>query len=221
MGKNKQRRFSEKAVQRFFTADQHFGHTNILKYQPNRRHQNVEVMDSAIVDAWNSVVTHADTVYCVGDMSYNLASLRECLRFLNGRKVLVVGNHDPFFKDMVNGDRQRIDAARAKALEIGFAEIHQELLLEIPEIGMVKLSHFPYLPTVTEELPDYALRYPHLRPVRGNEKLLLHGHVHSDWLAKDDAGAMLNVGIDVWKMRPVSESEIVEKFQRLGDLNHG
>ena len=82
---------------RFFTADQHFGHTNILKFEPNRLHQNVDDMNSAIVDAWNAVVTDKDMVYCLGDMSFKLPILREMLRFLNGQKVLVVGNHDPFF----------------------------------------------------------------------------------------------------------------------------
>jgi calcineurin-like phosphoesterase family protein len=45
----------------------------------------------------------------------------------------------------------------------------------------------------------------------------LHGHVHSEWLTNTYAGLppMLNIGVDMWGMRPVSEAEIVEKFRGL------
>lgn len=202
---------------RFFTADQHFGHTNILKFEPNRLHQNVDDMNSAIVDAWNAVVTDKDMVYCLGDMSFKLPILREMLRFLNGQKVLVVGNHDPFFKDMASGDKKIVEVARKKAIASGFLDAHMTLELEISGIGLVKMSHFPYFPQNTEGLENYELRCRAQRPVCGNESLLLHGHVHSQWDVRQDAGLppQVNVGIDVWNLRPVSEEEIVAKFSEI------
>jgi calcineurin-like phosphoesterase family protein len=202
---------------RFFTADHHFGHANILKHQPHRRFQDVEKMDEAIVDAWNSVVTNDDEVYCLGDMSFKLEVLQRYLPYMDGRKILVFGNHDPIFKGMLSSDKKAVEAARLKAIQIGFAEVHQELMLDIPGIGTVKLSHFPYWPINTEGLENYELRYQTLRPTPGLEQLLLHGHIHSNWLTRVDTCTppMLNVGIDVWDLKPVSEAEIVKQFREL------
>jgi len=56
-------------------------------------------------------------------------------------------------------------------------------LLSQPRIGgLVRLSHFSYAPPDQEKLEDYELRFLKNRPVIGDEKLLLHGHVHSQWL---------------------------------------
>ena len=203
---------------RFFTADHHFGHANILKYQPNRWFKDVDSMNSGLVDAWNAVVSEKDEVYCLGDMSYKFETLREHLPYMNGRKVWIFGNHDPVFKPMLSGDRALVDATKKKAIREGFAEIHRELEIQIEGIGVVKMSHFPYWPASTEGLENHELRYPDLRPQQGREALLLHGHVHSNWLMRRDdlyPAPMLNVGVDVWNMRPVSETEIEEKFNQV------
>jgi calcineurin-like phosphoesterase family protein len=50
-------------------------------------------MDNALVEAWNSVVTPEDEVYCLGDMTMNRSALPTIGR-CNGRKHLIKGNHD-------------------------------------------------------------------------------------------------------------------------------
>lgn len=78
----------------FFTSDLHFGHKNILKFS-GRPYSSVEEMDYSLVDNWNSVVGKLDFVYLLGDVSFhNNARTVELLRQLNGRVVLVKGNHD-------------------------------------------------------------------------------------------------------------------------------
>ncbi|MHB8914863.1 MAG: hypothetical protein ACYC4K_03510, partial [Thiobacillus sp.] len=140
------------------------------------------------------------------------------LRRMRGVKILIVGNHDPVFKDMVSDDPKRYEVARLKAMQLGFADAHRELSLDIAEVGRVKLSHFPYMPRSANGLEDYMLRYRNLRPARGKEALLLHGHVHSLWRTKVEpcTPLMLNIGVDVWDMKPVSEAQIVEKFKEIG-----
>jgi calcineurin-like phosphoesterase family protein len=46
----------------FFTADQHFGHKNIIKYC-NRPFSSVEEMNKVMIDRWNEIVGKEDTVY--------------------------------------------------------------------------------------------------------------------------------------------------------------
>lgn len=205
-------------MQQFFTSDHHLGHVNILKYQPNRAYLDIEQMNEALVTAWNSVVTEQDTVYCLGDMSYKADTLRRYLRRMCGTKILIVGNHDPVFKGMVSGDPNHFEAARQEAMQWGFADAHRELSLDVDGVGRVRLSHFPYWPTATAGLEDHALRYPNLRPRQGDEVALLHGHVHSSWQLKTGGGTppMLNVGVDVWAMTPVSSAQVAEKLAETG-----
>jgi calcineurin-like phosphoesterase family protein len=139
------------------------------------------------------------------------------LPFLNGCKILIVGNHDPFFKKLVEADpRSRLEA-KELGLKAGFTDVFLQHQIELPGIGLVRLAHFPYAPPNQDGLPAVELRYLENRPSRGKEKLLLHGHVHSQWLKHSYPGLppMLNVGIDMWGMRPVAEAEIVEKFRGL------
>lgn len=76
------------------TSDTHFGHKNIIKYG-DRPFENVEQMDEALIENWNSVVKQGDKVYHLGDvwMSNGEAAYKN-LRRLNGKKRLVLGNHD-------------------------------------------------------------------------------------------------------------------------------
>lgn len=84
----------------FFISDTHFGHTGIINFKTNeglplRDFPNVEAMDEHMVECWNKTVNPKDTVYHLGDVVIN----RRCLPILdrlNGRKVLVKGNHDIF-----------------------------------------------------------------------------------------------------------------------------
>ena len=79
-------------AQVFITSDTHFGHANIIKYA-GRPFDSVEEMDEALVENWNSVVKQGDKVYHLGDVTMNSKSL-DILSRLNGRKVLIKGNHD-------------------------------------------------------------------------------------------------------------------------------
>lgn len=195
----------------FFTADQHFGHANILKYEASKRvdanghpFANVDIMNDYLIDQWNAVVGDTDLVYCLGDFSLKSEIAAEILPFLNGEKILLMGNHDPHFKGMVAGkDVPSIS---------GFSAVYQHLDIVLDGVGVVRLSHFPYRPGNHKGLPAHDLRYPDQRPRKGREVALLHGHVHSRWLVQKEVNSalMINVGVEMWQLRPVAAIEIVE-----------
>ena len=77
----------------YFTSDQHFGHFNIIRLC-GRPFETVEEMDEALLSKWNAKVKADDTVYILGDLFFRAAKVEPILKALNGRKHLIVGNHD-------------------------------------------------------------------------------------------------------------------------------
>lgn len=78
----------------FFTSDIHFGHKNIIKYS-NRPFSNVEEMDEALINNWNSIVPKDGVVFSLGDFAFcKIGRIVEIIKQLNGKIVMVGGNHD-------------------------------------------------------------------------------------------------------------------------------
>lgn len=75
-------------------SDTHFAHSNILKYEAAYRPFNtIEEHDRALIDNWNKVVAPNDLVYHLGDVAMGKGHLWK-IAHCNGRKRLVLGNHD-------------------------------------------------------------------------------------------------------------------------------
>lgn len=82
----------------YVISDTHFGHENSLNFiradgKPLRPFSSVEEMDSVLIDNWNSVVKPEDKVIHCGDVVINKKHLTT-LSKLNGKKKLIMGNHD-------------------------------------------------------------------------------------------------------------------------------
>ena len=82
----------------FLISDTHFSHKNILSFLRKdgtrlREFESVTEMDNYMVERWNSVVSTQDKVYHLGDVCFRNRDL-EIISRLNGRKVLIKGNHD-------------------------------------------------------------------------------------------------------------------------------
>jgi calcineurin-like phosphoesterase family protein len=183
---------------RWFTADLHLGHANIIRYC-DRPFPDVGAMDDALVERWNAAVAPDDEVWVLGDVA--LGPIGDSLALvgeLAGRKLLLSGNHDRCWP----GNR-KADEWEQRYLDAGFAEVHHgRLHLSIPGVvDPVLACHFPY--RGDSQATD---RHVTDRPADRGE-WLLHGHVHERWRQSD---RMINVGVDAWDHRPVPEATIVE-----------
>ena len=179
----------------WFTSDLHLGHANIIRYC-DRPWPDVAAMNAGLVERWNDAVADDDTVWVLGDLAMGpIDASLALVASLHGRKLLLAGNHDRCWAG--HGDRSLPWVDRY--LAAGFAEIHQG------EIGLtvgghdVIACHFPYRGDSHDDE-----RFVGDRPVDCGD-WLLHGHVHERW--RQD-GRMLNVGVDVWDYRPVSEERL-------------
>jgi len=84
----------------FLISDTHFGHQGVCNFLRDdntklRPWTTASSMDEDLVKNWNSVVSPSDRVYHLGDVVINRKALKILSR-LNGRKVLIKGNHDIF-----------------------------------------------------------------------------------------------------------------------------
>lgn len=74
-----------------FIADLHLGHSNMAKM---RKFQDEFYHDEYIVDQWNSVVNKKDLTYILGDITMETSKHYPILNRMNGRKIVILGNHD-------------------------------------------------------------------------------------------------------------------------------
>ena len=78
----------------FFTADEHYGHANIIKYC-KRPFEDVETMDEELIRRHNSVVCDDDVVVHAGDFTMCRKSrARAYRRQLSGEHIFLRGSHD-------------------------------------------------------------------------------------------------------------------------------
>ena len=115
-------------VKIWFTSDTHFCHKNIIKYE-DRPFPDTETMNSEIIKRWNSVVGPDDVVYHLGDVALGPADrFYSLVSALNGRKILIRGNHDGKSKEWY--------------LEHGFDAVYPALML-FAQGKRIMLTHNP------------------------------------------------------------------------------
>lgn len=168
----------------YVCSDTHFNHANILKYEPTSRpFETVEEMNNTIIKNWNSVVTEEDTVYVCGDMFMGpLDKINEILDQLNGKIILVRGNHDT---------KNRL-------------EYFKEYGIEVKDIDYISykgrffiLCHFPI---ASEEFINMVRK-------DNSEVVVLYGHVHSN-APTGYVDGTYHIGMDTNNLTPISLEQI-------------
>lgn len=170
----------------YLVSDTHFNHKNIIEYC-HRPFRGIEEMNQALISNWNSVVSHEDKVYHLGDFamahykegqkeSYKQAYIRTCkdlLAQLNGHKTIILGNHD---------------AKSNTCRECGWEAVEKQVILD----GYL-LTHRPCVPT------GYVAN--------------IHGHVHDklSFYRREQEGIYFNISVDKTGYSPVS-FEYVKEF---------
>jgi calcineurin-like phosphoesterase family protein len=125
--------------QTYFISDTHFGHEGVVKFAA-RPFENAAQMDAAMIAAWNSVVRGNDIVIHGGDFAFgNVERAKWIFDRLNGRKILVRGNHD-----------------RLGHTQIGWQSVHEILDLKIDGERVI-VCHYPM-----REWPGYYRSAYHL-----------------------------------------------------------
>lgn len=80
----------------YIISDHHFGHSKVEDFEPcridARKKDNVNTFEEMLINRHNSIVKPEDNVLFLGDFAFNSPS--NWASKLNGRKHLILGNHD-------------------------------------------------------------------------------------------------------------------------------
>lgn len=173
----------------YYTADLHFGHEANLG-KSARPFLTVDDMEVILVKNWNEVVGKNDTVYILGDfISRSRYSPAHYLDQLNGKKHLIIGNHDiPWMKSC--------------NLQKYFESVGQ--FAETRDGGKrIVMSHFPMVEWYGSK--------------RGS--ILLYGHVHNrkenpTYQILRSLKHAYNAGVDIQKFEPVPLGLLIQNHKK-------
>jgi calcineurin-like phosphoesterase family protein len=175
----------------WFTSDYHLGHRNIIGLC-DRPFVDVEEMEKEIIERHNAVVGPDDEVYDLGDFAYRCSAehAAECMRRLNGRRIMLWGNHDKPLRHAY--DRRLLDdlVEAGKLTFRGDPDPRLQTGLQVAiENQRIILAH-------------YAQR-TWQGAFRGAWHLYGHSHGNLPPFRKS-----IDVGVDAWDFRPASFEEL-------------
>lgn len=185
----------------FFVSDHHFDHENILNFKCQGSEvlirpgfDSIDHMNETMVTNHNSVVMPDDDVYFGGDVCFNNKSLNKFLPRMNGRKRLILGNHDKlrmneyykYFEKIYSAKKFSPKDERTKGL---FREGDKTLFL----------CHYPI----------------HINSDFPNAVNCIHGHIHEKQImlgARPDY-RYFNISVERINYTPVSLEHILSYFR--------
>ena len=176
----------------WFTADTHFGHSNIIELT-HRPFSSVQEMDRHLIANINDRVSTRDSLYILGDFSFR-TTVEEAYAFR--KKIvcqhvhLIRGNHDDSWS---TGAGAGIFETEQDYLEIapGYARGHKLVLF-----------HYPIMSWNGKR----------------RDAIALHGHVHSKGPTNNERNRergilRYDVGVDANSYAPVSLTEVLKFFE--------
>lgn len=82
----------------YVVSDTHFNHRLMINFA-KRPFKSTAEMNMKLIKNWNDVVSKKDIVIIIGDFAKgNFFFYRKLLKELNGKKILIKGNHDYMFR---------------------------------------------------------------------------------------------------------------------------
>ena len=184
----------------FYISDLHLGHANVIGFD-NRPFESVEDMETEIIWRWNNRVAPQDTVYIIGDFSWKTnKDWIPVLNRLEGRKVLIRGNHDP----------KHIDGRLRKM----FDDVKD--YKEISDNGRkVCMCHFPIMFYNHSHSPNSYMLCGHVHTTKENEWLEAWRNDLRNKRTQDGVGSygqIINVGcmIPYMDYTPRTLDELIE-----------
>jgi len=190
----------------FLVSDNHFGHKNIIDYA-NRpfevSYKGVEANTEYMIEKWNSVVSKDDNVIHLGDFGLGWNSKKyktkrdfyvDILYKLNGKKALLLGNHDRESKSFY--------------INAGFDTVGTYLIQD-----NIMLNHYPLEINAEFMKPGLINHINKLKEIYNEKECigLIHGHSHN-FIYEDKR--FYNVSVECNDYKPQDFEIIKSKFRK-------
>ena len=178
----------------YYISDTHFGHEAIIRFC-DRPFASVAEMDRVLIESWNARVGEDDDVWVLGDVVFDRdGDPARYLKKLNGRKHLLIGNHDEAYA-------LQVDPATGQTPFGSYFESIDYALRRTDEKGRkLWMAHYPLM-----EGP--------------RDTWVLYGHIHNHrdqgyWDVLRNMDRALNCSAEVNGYMPVTFEELVANNER-------
>lgn len=171
--------------QTYLIGDTHFGHTNIIRFC-DRPFNDTHHMNTTMMQNWNSIVRPDDRIIHLGDFAMGMRNPDTMTRQLNGRKLLVRGNHDK---------------EPARMLKWGWDFVIEELIIKVKNRRYL-LRHYP--------IKNKEWLIAELQ--RTKCVALIHGHIHNNEGEEVMRHRQINVSAEVINYTPINIKDIHDQF---------
>ena len=194
---------------RYFTSDTHFGHPLVTAL---RGFLNNGRLRAEYLDIWQTqtrAAAHAWIKQYVHDNQTSFKAICDITRHEN----TIIGNHDRNFRlrfnDMLYEDVfETIDDYCEIDMELPVLDESGKITVATTQQS-IAMSHFPRLSALAEEHGDWPSNWNEFADMAPTtEGWLLYGHTHQDVPDGTDPRSV-NVGLDAWDFKPVSEQQIL------------
>lgn len=166
---------------RWVISDTHFFHKNIVKYS-----QRPENHDDLMFDNWNNTVGTEEKVLHLGDLALGKKEDLILLSGLNGRKELLLGNHD----------RRGVKIYE----EIGFHVLKRSFRASYKGREIV-FTHRPEDASIDK-----------LHPKKKENVLVVHGHIHRGMHREGvKGGNFINLSVEEINYTPQWLPDVLDK----------
>lgn len=184
-------------IGKFYIADTHFGHKNILRFD-GRPWFDLTSMQDDMIALWNKKVRKCDIVYILGDFCWGTADdWRKILPRLHGKKFLILGNHDL---------KQFPEDIRRMFVEITpFKEVHDGEY-------HITLSHYPMITYKHSSSPCSLMFYGHVHRSVEFEAVKRAVAAHKEYCEKNMfsyQGKLYNCWCGFYDYAPATLEEII------------
>lgn len=170
----------------YLTSDLHLGHNKDFVYAA-RGFENVEEMNEAIIERWNSIVDDEDDIYVLGDLVLGSTQNIDYLNRLKGRIHIVFGNHDTEMRQIIYKELPNV-VETAWSIMLKYKKYH------------FYLTHFP---SMTGNIEKESLKQCTLN---------LFGHTHQKEKFYNDLPYMYHVGVDTHNCYPILLDDIIDEM---------
>ena len=199
----------------WFTSDWHVGHEAVLDFcKGSRPFEDLEEMHRTLIARYNSQVKDTHSCYFLGDFAFKGVKYgKEVLDQLNGKKVIILGNHDKGHQSLLNmGFDIVMDYASWKVHGLHITASH----FPLKGIKREQCEHYRNYQQGEGWHKEFVYDEKYLLPEDVGQDIHLHGHIHSPnkGFSKKVLDKQYDVGVDANNLMPVSLNHIVKEINK-------